>query len=77
MLITQVQPQANWNLFITAKDGRVGCFDVAPYLQFEAFQALSNIQEFQKVSTGGYFVEWESGADLSADTIEARWVVID
>ncbi|MFH0728984.1 MAG: hypothetical protein V2B19_21930 [Pseudomonadota bacterium] len=22
---------------------------------------------------GGYFIEWDCGADLSADTIEARW----
>jgi hypothetical protein len=35
------------------------------------------INEFQKVSNGGYFVEWDSGADLSADTIEARWQLID
>jgi hypothetical protein len=26
---------------------------------------------------GGYFVEWACGADLSADTIEARWQVAD
>jgi hypothetical protein len=32
--------------------------------------------EFTKVSNGGYFIEWECGADLSADTIEARWVVV-
>lgn len=24
----------------------------------------------------GYFVEWDCGADLSADTIEARWQVV-
>jgi hypothetical protein len=28
-----------------------------------------------KVSNGGYFIEWDCGADLSADTIEARWQV--
>jgi len=26
-----------------------------------------------KVINGGYFTEWECGADLSADTIEAQW----
>jgi hypothetical protein len=25
-----------------------------------------------KITNGGYFVEWECGADLSADTIEAK-----
>jgi len=32
--------------------------------------------EFLKVSGGGYFVEWDCGADLSADTIEARWRIV-
>jgi len=26
-----------------------------------------------QVLNGGYFIEWDCGADLSADTIEARW----
>ena len=30
-----------------------------------------------KVFNGGYFVEWECGADLSADTIEAHWKVVN
>jgi hypothetical protein len=30
---------------------------------------------FMKVSNGGYFVEWDCGADLSADTIEAHWKI--
>jgi len=46
---------------------------LAPYLQDEAFEALRNQSEFAKVINGSYFVEWDCGADLSADTIEARW----
>lgn len=30
--------------------------------------------EFTKITNRGYFVEWDCGADLSADTIEARWI---
>ena len=30
-----------------------------------------------KVFNGGYFVKWACGADLSADTIEARWQVVN
>jgi hypothetical protein len=59
-----------------ADDGRVGRFDVSPYLQYEAFEALRDAAEFKKVINGGYFVEWDCGADLSADTIEARWQVV-
>ena len=76
MRIKGVSAQPNWVLSIVADDGRVGQFDVSPYLEDEAFQSLRDPDEFSKVSGGGYFVEWECGADLSADTIEAHWRVI-
>ena len=72
MRIAQVRPQPNWILSVVAEDGRVGEFDVQPYLSYEAFEDLRRPSEFMKVSNGGYFVEWACGADLSADTIEAR-----
>jgi hypothetical protein len=75
MRIVEVCPQPNWVLSIVADDGRVGSFDVSPYLEYEAFEALRDPGEFMKVSNGGYFVEWDCGADLSADTIEAHWRV--
>ncbi len=77
MRIKKLSPQPNWVLSVLADDGRVGIFDVRPYLEYEAFEALRDYSEFLKVSNGGYFVEWDCGADLSADTIEARWQVTD
>jgi hypothetical protein len=76
MRIAELHPQPNWVLSIVADDGRVGSFDVSPYLGYEAFEDLRDHREFMKVSNGGYFVEWDCGADLSADTIEARWQVV-
>src|SRR5712691_9960916 len=76
MKIAAVQPQPNYLLSIVADDGRVGSFDVSPYLQYEAFEGLRDHSEFMKVCNGGYFVEWDCGADLSADTIAARWQLI-
>ena len=77
MKITELTPLPNCVLSIVADDGRVGNFDVSPYLGYEAFEELRNPNEFMKVTNGGYFVEWHCGADLSADTIEARWQVVD
>ena len=76
MRITEVRPQPNWFLSIVADDGRVGTFDVKPYLRYEAFEDLRDHGEFMKISNGGYFVEWDCGADLSADTIEARLQIV-
>ena len=73
MRIAELRIQPNWILIVVTEDGRVGHFDVGPCIKDEAFEALQNQSEFAKVSNGGYFIEWDCGADLSADTIEARW----
>lgn len=75
MRIRELSPQPNWILSIVADDGRVGTFDVSPYLKYEAFADLRDPDAFMKISNGGYFIEWDCGADLSADTIEAHWHV--
>ncbi len=75
MIIKQIEVKKNYNLHISAKDGRVGLFDVSPYLKFEAFLALQNEENFKKIHNGKYFIEWDCGADLSADTIESQWKI--
>ena len=74
MRIAEVIPQEGGALHVVAEDGRSGTFDICPYLGSPAFSPLRDWVEFSKVRNGGYFVEWSCGADLSADTIEARWV---
>jgi hypothetical protein len=75
MRIAELHPQQNWILSIVADDGRIGSFDVSSYLKYEAFKDLRDHNEFLKIVNGGYFVEWDCGADLSADSIEAGWQV--
>ena len=53
MKIMQVSPQSNWVLSIVAEDGRVGQFDIRPYLADEAFEDLRRPSEFVKVFNGG------------------------
>ena len=75
MRITKLLALPDCVLSIVADDGRIGQFDVSSYLGFEAFNPLRDQNEFNKVVNGGYFIEWDCGADLSADTIEAQWHV--
>lgn len=77
MRIAELHPQPDWVLSIVAEDGRLGRFDVTSYLEDEAFEELRHHDEFMKVINGSYCIEWECGADLSADTIEAQWKVDD
>jgi len=72
MNIVEVNPRCDYTLSIKSEDGRTGIFNARPYLEYEAFQPLRDIAQFMKISNGRYFVEWDCGADLSADTIEAH-----
>jgi hypothetical protein len=75
MRIAAVKVLPRHKMEITTEEGTIGIFDVSPYLGFEVFLPLQDEEEFRKISNGGYFVEWDCGADLSADTIEARMTI--
>jgi len=75
--IINISPKPDWTLSVEFIDGLEGVFDVSPYLSDEAFESLKNISEFMKIHNGGYFVEWECGADLSADTLRAKTKATD
>lgn len=74
MNIAEVVPINHYMLYIKSDDGQTGLFDMKPYLDSEAFTPLKDISEFKRIHNGKYFVEWDCGADLSADTIQARWL---
>ncbi len=76
MIISQIEIKDNHQLLISAKDGRIGLFDVSPYLQSEAFVDLQDKHNFKKIKNGKYFIEWDCGADFSANTIESKWQIV-
>lgn len=76
MKIIEVIPKDNYVLYLKDENGISGLFDVKPYLDSEAFEPLKNRNEFEQIHNGQYFIEWNCGADLSADTIEARWQIL-
>lgn len=73
MNIAEIIPLDNYVLYIKSEDGKSGLIDVKPYLDSEVFAPLKDKSEFERFYNGKYFIEWDCGADLSADTIQARW----
>ena len=73
MKITTLGVEEHGILRVESEDGRTGLFDVRPYMNSDVFRALRDETAFRQVSNGSYYIEWSCGADLSADTIEARW----
>ncbi len=72
MTIKAITVLPDQELLIESEDGRTGIFDVKPYMSLEAFAPLSDPSLFRAVKSAGYYIEWQCGADLSADTIEAH-----
>ena len=75
MRISKITPKSNYCLEIITTQKKRGVFDVKPYLKYEPFSPLKDIKTFKNCRNGGYYIEWDCGADLSADTIEKRWKV--
>lgn len=73
MNIVEIVAKEEHLLCVKSDDGRAGLFDMTPFLESAAFEPLKNRDEFERIHNGRYFIEWACGADLSADTIEARW----
>ncbi len=76
MNIVEIIPKENYILYVKTEDGKAGLFDVQPYLKSEVFAPLKNQHEFKRIHNGKYFIEWDCGADLSADTIQTQWNAI-
>lgn len=76
MNIVEIIPKDNYTLYIRTEDGTTGLFDVKPYLESEVFAPLKDRTEFERIHNGKYFIEWDCGADLSMDTILARWKIV-
>jgi hypothetical protein len=67
--ITQIRANDDLTLDVAFADGAERRFDIKPLLGCEAFAPLRNIGLFRTIHNGGYFVEWDNEADLSADTL--------
>ena len=76
MRLAKVLPKEDYTLYVVSEDGQQGLFDVTPFLDGEAFLPLKDRKEFERIYNGKFFIEWDCGADLSVDTIEARWQVV-
>ena len=67
--INTIRANDDWTLEVAFNDGAERLYDVKPLLEYEAFAELRNIEMFRRIHNGGYFVEWDNEADLSADTL--------
>lgn len=64
-----VKPKEDYILEIEFDNGEVKLFDVKPYLNHKAFEALKDIDKFNKVKVDGLSIVWENGPDICPDEL--------
>lgn len=69
MNIISVYPQDDFILEIIFENNLKRYFNLKYLLTCEAFKELEDYSLFKRVKNRRYFIEWENGADLSADTL--------
>ena len=71
--VTEVEPLTGYALRVTFATGEVRRVDCRPFLDKGVFQRLKDEGEFRRVQpiNNGGGIGWESGADLSRDTVYA------
>lgn len=67
--VKKVQANNDFTLSIELSDGRVGIFDVKPYLDKGVFTQLKDKDYFKQVKPFFCGIIWPNEQDLSADTI--------
>ncbi|MDR2204637.1 MAG: DUF2442 domain-containing protein [Flavobacteriaceae bacterium] len=64
--VADVKPEKNYTLHIWFEEG---IFDVKPYLDFEMFEPLKDIDFFNSVRPMHGTIQWANEADFCPDTV--------
>jgi hypothetical protein len=67
--VIKVVPEQNYMLNLWFANGEQRRFDMKPYLNFEVFQALQDLDVFNSATTFLGSVTWSNNSDLSYDTL--------
>lgn len=59
----------DYTLDLKFNDGSAKLFDVKPYLDYEVFKELKNLNRFKKIKIAFGTVQWENEQDISPETL--------
>lgn len=68
-LIKSVKVLEEYKLLLIYENGEQRIYDMKPNLQYEAFKKLKDYELFKKVHAVGETIEWETGEDVSPESL--------
>lgn len=72
--VEKVKTLSEYRILVTFENGEKKLFDLKPYLEYEVFKPIKNVDEFNKIFIDFGTVCWKCGADLSRDTLYIKGV---
>lgn len=67
--IKEVEVLEDYKLLLIYENGEKRIYDMKPNLKYEAFQKLKDYKLFRKVHAEGETIEWETGEDVSPESL--------
>ena len=67
--VTSVRANDDFSLDLRFNDGSVKRFDAKPYLDYEVFRELKDLNYFKQVNLAFGTVQWPSEQDISPETL--------
>jgi len=67
--IKEIEAIEDYQLLVEFENQEKKIFDIKPYLNDEVFSELKDIEYFNQVKNGKYFIYWPNEQDLSGDTL--------
>ncbi|MCA1622198.1 MAG: DUF2442 domain-containing protein [Acidobacteria bacterium] len=70
-MIKVVSAKANddYSLELKFSDGKQKCFDAKPYLDYEVFKPLKDLNYFKRIKIAFGTVQWTDEQDISPETL--------
>ncbi|MGZ8845241.1 MAG: DUF2442 domain-containing protein [Pyrinomonadaceae bacterium] len=75
--ITGVQANDDFSLDLQFTDGSLKRFDARPYLDYEVFRELKNLNYFKQVNLAFGTVQWPHEQDISPETLYLEGVALN
>ncbi len=75
--VIEAKANEDFSLDLKFNDGKVKRFDIKPYLDYEVFKPLKNVEYFRQIKIAFGTVQWIDEQDISPDTLylEAQEIV--
>jgi hypothetical protein len=75
--VTSVRANDDFSLDLRFNDGSVKRFDAKPYLDFEVFRELKDLDYFKRVGVAFGTVQWPHEQDISPETLYLEGVALN